>query len=81
LPVAVKLALVAPAETVVAEGTLTAELLLESVMFAPPAVAAFVSVTVQFAVAPVSRDAGVQTREDTTVWVVTVRVADCDEPL
>jgi hypothetical protein len=63
--VAVNAADVAPAATVVDPGTLTAALLLARAIAAPPAGAAFVSATVQFALPPLNTEAGVQFREAT----------------
>jgi len=80
LAVAVNVAVVAPAEMVVAEGTLTAALLLASATVAP-AVAALFSVTVHVAVAPPRSVAGVQFRDETMGRVVTVIEADWEEPL
>jgi len=78
---AVKVAVVAPAEMVVAEGTLTAALLLASATVAPPAVAALFSVTVQVTVPPLRSVAGVQFKDETMGSVVTAIDADCEEPL
>ena len=60
---AVKGAVVEPAATVADPGTLTAALLLASATGAPPAGAAFVRVTVQLEVPPLSTEAGVQFSE------------------
>ena len=74
-------AVVEPAATVADAGTLTAALLLASATFAPPAGAAFVRVTVQFEVPPLSTEPGVQFSAATWVSVVTVIEADWEEPL
>jgi hypothetical protein len=63
--VAVKVAIVEPAGIVAEAGTLAAALLLASATVAPAAGAAFVSVTVQFALPPLKIEAGVQFREAT----------------
>jgi hypothetical protein len=61
--VAVKVAVVAPLRTVTDPGTVSAAALLARAIDAPPAVAAFESVTTQVAVRPELRLVGVQTRE------------------
>jgi hypothetical protein len=73
--VAVKPAVVAPAPTVTAAGTLRTALLEERVTAAPPAGAALLSVTVQEDVPPEITEAGPQARAVVvTVGVVTVIV-------
>jgi hypothetical protein len=73
--VAVKVALVAPAETVTLAGTVAAELLLlESVTTAPPEAAATVRVTVSCEVLPPTTDGGLS---ETAESVGELVVADC----
>jgi hypothetical protein len=61
--VAVKFAVLAPLATVTDPGTVSAAALLVRVTNAPPAVAAFDSVTTQVVVRPELRRVGAQTRE------------------
>jgi hypothetical protein len=62
-------------------GVLTAALLLVIAIAAPALGATLVSVTVQLAEPPLETDPGVQLREASCAWVVTVIAADLEEPL
>jgi hypothetical protein len=78
---AVNVAVVAPAVTVAAAGTVTAALLLASDTVAPPAGAALSKLTVQFAVPPPRTEPGVQLKAVSCAGAVTVSDADRDELL
>jgi hypothetical protein len=76
--VAVKVAVVAPAETVTEAGAGSRALLLDRVTAEPPAGAAFERVTVQVEAAPGFRDVGVQVSEETTTGATSATEAVFD---
>src|SRR5262245_57279370 len=78
--VALKVVVVALAETSTGPATGSSALLLESVTDEPPAGAALLMVTVHVVDAPDPRLAGLQDSADTTVAVIRLTVAACDEP-
>ena len=75
---AVKVAVVAPLATVTEAGTVSRELLLETVTVEPPAGALWERVTVQVLEALWPRLAGLQATLETSVGATRLRVAVCE---
>jgi len=77
----VKLAVVEPAATVTAVGTVSAVALLESATLAPPLSAAWLSMTVQVAEALDPRLVGLQLSEETCTGAIRLTLAVAEVPL